>query len=363
MNLEMMEDHSHQAVWDGYLNNLPRYLIGLSRYLQSSTMHTLCDELGYRDLKINYEPFFALVGRDGCRLTELADWLAISKQSCNRTANQIKKVGYLEDKPDPSDGRAKILVMTKKGISMVTEASNVSLELENSFKIKLGSKNYSKLLEIIRQIYNSLNMPKFRVDMSRTEAQTGLLVSLLPRVSDYFMQALMEETKQRGHVGLKMSHGQVLSLIGLSGGRIQQIAKIQDVSKQAISAIAKELKNLGYIQQSRDSCDGRGVVLMFTDKGLGLISDSVVSVKIVEKQLSDILGQRDLLVLKKISKDLYQSLHLEEEVFSPRLSNLSLVADESLNALAITLRHELGEKVVRALGQLLITTQSGKTFK
>ena len=356
MNLEAVKIHPQQAVWEGYRNNLPRYLIGLSRYLQSRTMHTLCDELGYTDLKINYEPFFTLVGSEGCRLTELADWLAISKQSCNRTANQIKKAGYLEDKPDPSDGRAKILVMTDKGRQMVAKASDVSLKLESSFKAGLGSREYTQLLQMIRRIYDSLDMPKLRVDIPGADHNAGLLVSLLPRVSDHFMQLLMEATRARGHVGLKMSHGQVLSLIGLSGGRIQQMAKIQDVSKQAISAIAKELEHLGYIHQSPDPDDARGVVLMFTDSGVNLLADSVAAVDSVEHQLVAILGQRDLLVLKQISKQLYQSLHLEEEVFSPRSSNLSLVVDENLSVLAAKLRRELGDEAVRTLGQLLIQT-------
>lgn len=358
MNLEVVEKHPQQAIWEGYRNNLPRYLIGLSRYLQSRTMHTLWDELGYTDLKINYEPFFTLVGNEGCRLTELADWLAISKQSCNRTANQIKKAGYLEDKPDPSDGRAKILVMTERGRQMVAQASEVSLKLEGSFEEELGNNDYTQLLQLIQRIYDSLDMPKLRADIAGASDNQGLLVSLLPRVSDYFMQLLMEATRARGHFGLKMSHGQVLSLIGLSGGRIQQIAKIQDVSKQAISAIAKELEHLGYIHQSPDPDDARGVVLMFTDDGLNLLADSVASVALVEDKLSEILGPRDLQLLKQISKQLYGSLHLEEEVFSPQISSLPASVDRDLSLLAGNLKRELGDEAAKTLGQLLIAPQA-----
>lgn len=358
MNMQNDKLELQQEVWERYRNNLPRYLIGLSRHLQSQTMHTLTEKLNYGDLKLNYEPFFTLVGEEGCRLTELADWLGISKQSCNRTANQIKKGGYLVDRPDPSDGRAKILVMTDKGRTMVRQAYELGLELERSFQMELGTKSYAELQKLLRCFCDKLELPKVRVDVDGIDGSEVLLASLLPRLSEYVMHRLMDLTKAKGHFGLKMSHGQVLSLIGLSGGRIQQIAKIQEVSKQAISAIAKELDQLGYIRQSPDPQDARGVVLMFTDDGLNLLTDSVASLSDVDAELKSYLGETGLDKLEAHAKQLYQYLHLEEEIFKPNIVGLSMGAGKNLHFLADSLKQQLGEEGARVLAHLLISSSS-----
>ena len=91
--------------------------------------------------------------------------------------------------------------------------------------------------------------------------------ALLPRLSDYSLQRLMELTRDKGHPGLKLSFGQVLTMIGPSGGRIQQMASIHDVSKQAISAIATELELLGYLRRETDPQDARQLGASFYQPG------------------------------------------------------------------------------------------------
>ena len=71
------------------------------------------------------------------------------------------------------------------------------------------------------------------------------LAGLLPRFSDFLKHRLMALTAAKGHPDLKLSFAQVLSAIGPQGGRIQQMAELQGVTKQAISAIAVELEDLG----------------------------------------------------------------------------------------------------------------------
>lgn len=355
MEMQTTQLDLHQQVWEKYRSNLPRYLIGLSRYTQSQTMHVLIDQLGYKDLKLNYDPFFSLMSDEGCRLTELAEWLGITKQSCNRTASQIKKAGYLTDKPDPTDGRAKILVLTEKGRKLVMQAAEVVQAVEAGFERDLGTDSYRQLVQLLTAFYVGLDLPQVRINIPGLAGNQVLLANVLPRLSEYVMHRLMDLTRARGHADLKISHGQVLSLIGLSGGRIQQIAKINEVSKQAISAIAKELEQLGYIRQAPDPDDARSVVLMFTDRGLKLLADSVASLADVEQEMIPTLGQDGINRLEELSECLYRSLHLEEEVFQPQLSELSFNADKNLQVLANSLKQQLGHEAAKELGQLLLS--------
>lgn len=56
-----------------------------------------------------------LVGVDGIRLTELAGRATLSLAACSELVNELEALGYLERRPDPTDGRAKLIVPTPRG--------------------------------------------------------------------------------------------------------------------------------------------------------------------------------------------------------------------------------------------------------
>ncbi|MDZ7781892.1 MAG: MarR family transcriptional regulator [Halioglobus sp.] len=174
---------------------------------------------------------------------------------------------------------------------------------------------------------------------------------LLPRLSDHTVQRLMELTRARGHPGLKLCYGHVLTLIGPEGGRIRQMAAIQDVSKQAISAIAGELEHLGYLRRETDPADARQVVLFFTARGEQLIADSVAGVTELEAEFAAVVGDAALGRLKATLRTLYQSLCPEREVFED---------DEraDIGQLASQLRRRLGEQGSQALARELLNPPS-----
>ena len=157
----------------------------------------------------------------------------------------------------------------------------------------------------------------------------------------------MDLTRDKGHPGLKLCFGQVLTLIGPSGGRIGQMAAIHDVSKQAISAIATELEELGYLQRDVDPRDARQLVLTFTARGEKLIADSVISVTELETEFAAIISKAALKRLSTTLHDLYRGLGLEQEIFEKNSA-----ADIGL--LAHQLQQQLGKQDSQALARLLL---------
>lgn len=67
-----------------------------------------------------------LVGVDGIRLTELAARATLSLAACSEQVNELESLGVLERRPDPTDGRAKLIVPTPLGRRML-EASQASI--------------------------------------------------------------------------------------------------------------------------------------------------------------------------------------------------------------------------------------------
>jgi DNA-binding MarR family transcriptional regulator len=338
-------------LWQRYRNNLPRHLIGLSRHLQTRLMQTLTAELGHDKLRLSFEPFFTLVGSDGARLTELAEWLAISKQACNQTLNQIEAAGYVQRLPDPEDGRAKIVALTKRGEQLIAQGSERVEEIEAEFAAVVGQADIRRLGAILKVLYRGWELPRLRVAGPATP--TPALSGRLPRISDQVMQRLMQLTMARGHPGLKMSYAQVLSLVGPDGGRIQQMAALQGVSKQAISAVAMELEQLDYIARLPDPEDARQVRLVFTPRGWQLLADSVASVADLEVELAQLLDAEGLADLRRIALSLYAAFDPESQVFEPANARNG----DDLHNLARRLKQQLGTQRSAELARLMMTME------
>ena len=339
-----MSKGTETPVWESYRHNFSRHLIGVARHMQTAMMDTLQQDCGHDNLRLGFAPYITLVAEKPHRPSELAGTLGITRQACNQVIRQVEAAGYMQQTADPDDRRARLLTLTDEGHRLHADGARIVVGLDQHFARIVGSDAVADSSASLRKIYRSHALGgQTRVDLVGGYRGMG---GLLPRLSDYIMQRLMELSIDAGHPGLKLSFGSVLTLIGPSGGKIQQIAAINDVSKQAISAIASELEQLGYLEREADSRDGRQIMLRFTEQGEQLIADSVNSVQSLELEFSEIIGKAAMERLKKVLAKLYRGLGLEQEVFE--LDNPS-----DLTELAKKLRLQLGEKGSRNLARLL----------
>jgi DNA-binding MarR family transcriptional regulator len=333
-------------VWNRYRHNFSRHLLGVARYLQTSMMYTLQEQCGHDNLRLGFSPYIALIGEGDKRLTDLAEILGISRQACNQAVKQIEAAGYIERAADPVDGRAKQLTLSPEGVKLRRDGLRIVAQLDKQFADIVGAAPIADVSKSLWKIYQRLALGL--TPQGNAPTVQVVMAGLLPRLADYILQRLMELTRAKGHPGLKLCFGQVLTLIGPAGGRIQQIAATQDVSKQAISAIATELEELGYLQRHTDTLDARQIVLQFTARGETLIADSVTSVGELEQEFAAIIGQAALKRMNATLHDLYRGLQLEQEIFEKNSS-----ADIGL--LAQQLQQQLGDHGSQALARLLLT--------
>ena len=332
-------------VWNRYRHNFSRYLLGVARYLQTSMMETLQDQCGHNHLRLGFSPYITLLGEQDRRQTDLADALLISRQACNQAVKQIEIAGYITRTADSQDGRAKQLSLSPQGVRLRRDGIRIVTRMDTRFTEITGERAIADASKSLGKIYRHLALGPTQ---QHSQPTPGIgMGALLPGISDYILQRLMTLTQEKGNPGLKLSFGQVLTLIGPSGGRIQQIAAIHDVSKQAISAIATELEELGYLQRDVDPLDARQIVLMFTERGERLITHSVASVDDLETEFASIIGLAAQKRLNKTLYELYRGLRLEQEIFENNST-----ADISL--LAHQLQQQLGEHGSQILARLLL---------
>lgn len=350
--------HGSHEVWARYRDNAARHLIGIARDFQNRAMHRLTGDRRYRDLRPSLGPLFSLIAIEARPLGALASQLAISPQACSQLVNVGESAGYLERVLDPEDRRSRLVVLTKHGRALVEDAVGTLRAVESEYRALIGAEAYSRLTRALGELFHGLGIPTHsNVDLSLSSTRS---IGVLPLISVRVQQDLMKATAARGHAGLKMSHAQVLPLIGPEGARVNELARIQRVSRQAISTTARDLERLGYLRREADPRDRRGIVFRLTTQGTRLIEASVEALDEQAETFRAVLGARRLRGLESAARQLYQALHLEEEVFEARITPAlpGEAASESgpeLQRLAASLRRQLGARDAGRLAALLET--------
>jgi DNA-binding MarR family transcriptional regulator len=75
---------------------------------------------------------------EGMRLTELADYAGITKQSMGELVDKMEEVGYVERVPDPTDRRAVRVRFTRKGLKVANVTRALVLEVEADWARTIG---------------------------------------------------------------------------------------------------------------------------------------------------------------------------------------------------------------------------------
>lgn len=320
-----------ERLWKRYSDNFSRHIIGVSRHTQASVMAALARRPGYSDLRTAFEPYISMVGSEGLRVSELASALSISKQLCIHNLNNVEKAGYLKRVADPLDSRARLIRLTPRGLRLVRDSIQELARISRSYGVFTDRPGLEEFGSLLAELHGKLGLPREGVAMhdsllSDRSARFGVY---LARISEEVQGRLMRYTIARGHEGLKISHGQVLGLVGLSGGRIQTMARINGVSRQAVSRVAEELEALGYIRRVRDPADARGRIVLFTPRGVQVLEDSVMATTALEDEFRSLLGAGALARLSRTARDLYLGLGLEREVFDAAPGAPVLIAADS----------------------------------
>lgn len=95
------------------------------------------EEGRFLDLRFAHLHVWGNVGIDGIRLTALADRANLGLPACSELVNELQESGYLERRPDPCDGRAKLIFPTPKGREVLDTAGRFVADLEERWRQRL----------------------------------------------------------------------------------------------------------------------------------------------------------------------------------------------------------------------------------
>lgn len=121
------------------------------RYTEDRIFRALQDA-GFDDWTLNQCRVFQRISPDGSRLTDLAEQAQMTKQSAGVLVDQLERLGYVRRAPDPSDGRARLIVIEERGRRAVEVARATLDDILAEWKAYLGTRNFALLQQILDQL-------------------------------------------------------------------------------------------------------------------------------------------------------------------------------------------------------------------
>jgi DNA-binding MarR family transcriptional regulator len=113
---------------------------------------TLLEAAGITDIRPTHGCVFRFVHGDGMRLTELASLAGLTKQSVGEIVDDLAGRGYIERYPDPTDKRAKLIRLTKKGLKAQAIGFSLFAKLEGNWAEAFGADRVAALRSLLEEV-------------------------------------------------------------------------------------------------------------------------------------------------------------------------------------------------------------------
>jgi DNA-binding MarR family transcriptional regulator len=91
----------------------------------------------------------------GLRITQLAQIAGVTKQSIAEMVDAMEAAGYVERVPDPSDGRARLVRLTRRGKTVNERARELVREVEARWAERVGEARVEALRATLEAIVAS----------------------------------------------------------------------------------------------------------------------------------------------------------------------------------------------------------------
>jgi DNA-binding MarR family transcriptional regulator len=112
-------------------------VVGASRPV-AERLNAAVAAAGVDDMRAPYGFVIRALARAPLGLTELAEYLGVTKQAAIKVVDEMEARGFLIREPHPQDRRAKVLVLTEQGQRVRQAALAESRRMEDELRAELG---------------------------------------------------------------------------------------------------------------------------------------------------------------------------------------------------------------------------------
>jgi DNA-binding MarR family transcriptional regulator len=111
---------------------------------------------GYPEIRPAHNSVFGYLRERPMRVSELAAFAGMTKQSMGELVRDLIDAGILEATPDPSDRRAKLVWYTERGLVSAAAGFQHIQEIEADLRTAIGADRVSRMLEALAEISDHL---------------------------------------------------------------------------------------------------------------------------------------------------------------------------------------------------------------
>ncbi|GGM01874.1 MarR family transcriptional regulator [Streptomyces fumigatiscleroticus] len=107
---------------------------------------------GFEGLRPAHGFAFTRLAPGGATATDLAVHLGVTKQAASQLVDELVRKGYAERRPHPDDARARLVVLTDRGLACTRAAEEAAAEAVRAWVAVLGETEVGVLRENLLRI-------------------------------------------------------------------------------------------------------------------------------------------------------------------------------------------------------------------
>ena len=117
---------------------------------------------GFDDLRPAHSGVLRHIDAAGSRVVDLADRAGMTKQSMAYLVDALTESGYLTTAADPHDGRAKRVLLTRRGSKAMATLLALSAQFEQRLAERLGVGKMTRLRALLEEVADALESSGLR---------------------------------------------------------------------------------------------------------------------------------------------------------------------------------------------------------
>jgi DNA-binding MarR family transcriptional regulator len=134
--------------------HIGQLLVHLTRQFQTELYARLLDA-GIEGARVPHTHVTAYIQAEGSRLTELAAQARMTRPAMAELVDDLQRLGIVERRPDPSDGRAKLICLTDQGWAAMRAGHQIIAELEAKYAGLIGGQRFETMCQAMQALLDA----------------------------------------------------------------------------------------------------------------------------------------------------------------------------------------------------------------
>jgi DNA-binding MarR family transcriptional regulator len=137
--------------------HIGQLLVHLTRQFQTELYARLLDA-GIEGARVPHTHVTAYIKAEGSRLTDLAAQARMTRPAMAELVDDLQRLGIVERRPDPTDGRAKLICLTDQGWTAMRTGHQIIAGLEAEYAQLIGPQRFELMCQAMQALHAGLDM-------------------------------------------------------------------------------------------------------------------------------------------------------------------------------------------------------------